>query len=71
MSPGMCVNLYKDGDFRVFSRNQGDARLRGHDKFGAIFAFFQGDARLRGHDNLIKLYRSNNPDYSSEESSST
>lgn len=48
----MCVNLYKDGDFRFFSKNQ-------------------GDARLRGHDNLIKLYRSNNPDYSSEESSST
>ena len=71
MSPGMCVNLCKDGDFRFFFKEM--PACAGMTTLGRFsrFSWNQGDARLRGHDNLIKLYRSNNPDYSSEESSST
>ena len=36
-----CAGMTTLGRFSRFSWNQGDARLRGHDKFGAIFAFFK------------------------------
>ena len=50
MSPGMCVNLCKDGDFRFFFKEM--PACAGMTTSGRFSRYFQGDARLRGHDKM-------------------